>query len=189
MANLAKAKLSIHHCLTTSLFLMMTVYSKNSSLKWEKLVIRASMQFQKQSYSNSQQLNICPLDFTLIVKWVNSLQSMHDCIENLKNCHCMKKHCLATRDSSHEPEMSSAQASTSKLTMTSWSLLRYHSSVPLHCLFCNERNLKVHPEGAHFFKWTGETHMFFLEITALCYIQCFCYDQKTPKMSTFQKKK
>lgn len=147
---------------------MMTVYTKNSSLKWEKLVIRASMQFQKQSYPNSQQLNICPLDFTLIVKGVNSFQTMHDYIENLKNWHCVKKHCMAARDSSHKPEMSSAQASASKLTMTSWSLLRYHSSVPLHCLFHDERNLKVHPGGAHFFKWTGETHMFYLETTALC---------------------
>lgn len=59
MANWAKAKLPIQHCLTTSLFLTMTGYGKNSSLKWEKLVIRASMQFQKQSDPNSQQLNFC----------------------------------------------------------------------------------------------------------------------------------
>lgn len=115
LANWAKSP--IHHSRTTSLFLMMTVYNKNSSLKWEKLVIRSSRQFQK-SYPNSQQLNICPPDFTLLLKWVNSFQSMHDCIENLKNRHCMKKHCLAARDSSHQPEMSPAQASASKQTMT-----------------------------------------------------------------------
>lgn len=117
MANWAKAKSPVHHCLTTSLFLMMSVYSKTTSLKWEKLVIRASRHFQK-SYPNSQQLNICHPDFTLLLKWVNTFQGMHDCIENLKNWHCMKKHCLATRDSSHQPEMSPAKGPASKLTMT-----------------------------------------------------------------------
>lgn len=191
MANWAKAKLPIHHCLTTSLFLMMTVYSKNSSLKCEKLVIRTSMQFQKQSYSNSQQLNVWPLDLTLIAKWVNSFQSMNDCIENLKNWHCMKKHCLAARDSSYQPEMSSAQASAFKLTATSWSLLIYHSSVPLHCLFHDERNLEVHPGGAHFFKWTGETHMFYLETTArgrLCIFSVSVMTRKPLKCPHFRRK-
>ena len=47
----------------------------------------------QEELTTSQQLNICPFDFTLLVKWVNNFQSTQDCTaENLKNWHCMKEH-------------------------------------------------------------------------------------------------
>jgi len=57
----------------------MTNSSKSTSLKEAKVVNRASIQFHKKSYANSQQVNSCPLDFALLVKWVNNFQSMQDC--------------------------------------------------------------------------------------------------------------
>lgn len=143
---------------------MMNACSKHTGLKWEKLVNRASMQFHKKSYTHLQQLSISPLDFTLLLKWVNYFPITQDCAaENLKNWHGMKERWPVAWDSSHQPEMFSVQTPASKLPLFVVSALfisvscqrKLRQSAPIDIQKCLPHVI-------------GEAHEFCLEMGALC---------------------